>query len=113
MFKDNYWEYYDAVRIYSPQDCVDVFGKILKVADDILLGDNQTEISQLKSLFRYSDSVNGSNYAFANSWLNFPFSTQSVNWIPCLEWFDDIRGCHVLTWPEVRLMGGKPTTSNI
>lgn len=88
-------EYYDSVRIYSPLDCVDIFGKIIALADDILLGDNKTAIAQFRSIFGpYSIGINGSVADFAYWNLNFPYSTQSKTWIPCLMKFDNVRNNH-------------------
>lgn len=80
--KENYWEYEDVVRIYSPPLCTEIFGKMIAMADTILLGDNKTAISEFVSMWAspYSIGTNSSvgNFAFWN--LNFPYDLQSKNW---------------------------------
>lgn len=68
------------------------------MGDSILLSGDEKAAKDFKSLFKYAN-VNGSNAGFADYYLTIPFSTQSVTWIPCLQKFDGMRACKILTWP--------------
>ena len=50
---DDYWEYYEPIRIYAPQRCVSLTQRLVNVMDNIFMKySNTTEpAKQLKALF--------------------------------------------------------------
>ncbi|KAM0219296.1 hypothetical protein ACHAQD_006512 [Fusarium lateritium] len=47
----DYWEYFEAARLFAPGDCAKVTQKLTRVIDDILLGKDKEEKKQLKIAF--------------------------------------------------------------
>ncbi|CAF3638305.1 unnamed protein product [Fusarium graminearum] len=47
----DYWQYFEAARLFAPGDCAKVTQKLTHVVDNILLGDDKEEKKQLKIAF--------------------------------------------------------------
>lgn len=86
-------EWYDATRRYSPPECVSPMQKIISVSDKILLGGNETQITQLKGVFGMNASLNDTDFAAT---LVFQYTPYGHNWVPCLNQ-DDEQFCTVLS----------------
>ena len=80
----DYWEYYEAARIFGPPQCAETQGKLIHIVDSILLNKTNAEyIPSLKSLFGQEDVTD--NADFANS-LSYGISgLQSYNWDPAIS----------------------------
>ncbi|KAK3985661.1 putative serine protease EDA2 [Cladorrhinum sp. PSN332] len=83
----DYWEYYEAARIYAPQDCVVATQKLTHMVDNILLLKNKTNtpdtVQRLKTAFglvnltRNDDFANTISYGIAG--------LQGLNWDPAVN----------------------------
>ena len=77
----DYWQYYDAARIYGPADCVNATQKLTNVVDNILIGKNDTDYpQQLKSAFGLGNLTRSDD--FANAISQGIAGLQSTNWDP-------------------------------
>ncbi|KAF2090442.1 hypothetical protein K490DRAFT_72025 [Saccharata proteae CBS 121410] len=79
----DYWEYYEAQRIYGPPDCISTTQKLTNVLDNILIGKaNSTYPQQLKDAFGLGNLTYNDDFASALGqgmayW-------QSRNWDPAV-----------------------------
>lgn len=77
----DYWQYYDAARIYAPHDCVTATQKLTNVVDNILIGKNDTGYpQQLKAAFGLGNVSRSDD--FANAISQGIAGLQSTNWDP-------------------------------
>lgn len=77
----DYWQYYEAARIYGPSACIDATQKVTNVIDNILIGQNDTKyITELKAVFGLPNVT--SNADFANALTGGISGLQSYNWDP-------------------------------
>ncbi|KAK3694153.1 serine carboxypeptidase S28-domain-containing protein [Podospora appendiculata] len=79
-----FWQYYEAARIYAPQDCVHATEKLTNVIDNILIKKTGTEyVQRLKTVFGLGNLTRSDD--FANT-VSFGISgLQSTNWDPALN----------------------------
>ncbi|KAK5996444.1 putative extracellular serine carboxypeptidase [Cladobotryum mycophilum] len=77
---EDYWQYYEAARLFAPGDCGLTTQKLTKVVDTVLFGNNKTEISQLKNIFGLGGLESDYDFAVAiSSGIN---GLQGTNWDP-------------------------------
>lgn len=78
----DYWEYYEAARIYGPPVCSETQGKLVDIIDNILLNDTNSDeyLDELKEAFDRADST--SKAEFANSIGGGIAGLQGYNWDP-------------------------------
>jgi hypothetical protein len=80
----DYWEYFEAARVYGPAECIEATQKIIDVVDSVLLNEeNAGYIAQLKDLYglrRVSDNAD-----FASALNNGIYGLQSYNWDPAVS----------------------------
>lgn len=76
----DFWQYYEPVRQYAPQDCIDKHTKMINVADTILLAGYNGTIDTLKSAFNATGFTY--NDDFANTLGYVMGYWQSRNWDP-------------------------------
>lgn len=77
----DYWQYYEAARIYAPHDCVTATQKLTNVVDNILIGKNDTDYpQQLKAAFGLGNVTRSDD--FANAISQGIAGLQSTNWDP-------------------------------
>ncbi|KAK4222751.1 putative serine protease EDA2 [Podospora fimiseda] len=82
----DYWEYYEAARIYSPKDCVVATQKLTHMVDKILLLNktNTPETAQrLKTAFGLGNLTR--NDDFANTISSGIAGLQGLNWDPAIN----------------------------
>lgn len=80
----DYWQYYEAARIYAPQDCVVSTQKLTHVVDNILLGHSDTDyVQRLKSGFGLGNVTRNDDFANTISW--GIAGLQGLNWDPALN----------------------------
>ena len=77
----DYWQYYEAARLYGPSECVRATQKLTHVVDNILIGKADTDyVARLKRAFGMEALSRSDDFAFTIStgisWL------QSLNWDP-------------------------------
>lgn len=91
----DFWEYYEALRKYAPQDCVATQGRLVNILDNLLnSGDNQT-IDAFKSAFNASSLTY--NDDFANVVSESFGLWQSLNWDPAVSSPDFYYYCGNIT----------------
>ncbi|EAQ89394.1 hypothetical protein CHGG_06013 [Chaetomium globosum CBS 148.51] len=80
----DYWQYYEAARIYSPHDCILATQKLTHVVDNILLGTTDTEyVQRLKTAFGLGNVTRDDDFAFT---ISYGISgLQGLNWDPALN----------------------------
>jgi hypothetical protein len=77
----DYWQYYDAARIYGPHECITATEKLTNIVDNILIGKNDTDYpQQLKSAFGLGNLSRSDD--FANAISQGIAGLQSTNWDP-------------------------------
>ncbi len=80
----DYWQYYEAARLFLPQDCVETTQKLINVVDNILLDQNQQGHAQeIKDLFGLGNITRNDDFASAVS--VGVTGLQSTNWDPALN----------------------------
>ena len=77
----DYWEYFEAARIFGPPECVNTTQKVTDVVDRILLDENKSEyIHELKEVFGLGNLTHNDDFA---SVLSRGISgLQGLNWDP-------------------------------
>lgn len=92
----DYWEYFEAARLYGPEVCSETTGKLTHVVDNILLKEENSEyVSQLKNLFGYADTVANPDFAsLINSGI---YSLQSYNWDPAISSDEFFNYCDIVS----------------
>ncbi|EGO52058.1 hypothetical protein NEUTE1DRAFT_118619 [Neurospora tetrasperma FGSC 2508] len=80
----DYWQYYEAARIYGPKDCVTATQKLTHVVDNIILNKaNAKYVQKLKDAFGLGNLTHTDD--FANT-ISFGIAgLQSTNWDPALN----------------------------
>ncbi|KAI4602078.1 hypothetical protein KJ359_010944 [Pestalotiopsis sp. 9143b] len=77
----DYWQYFEAARIYGPKAGIEATLKLTNVVDNILIGKNGTEYPQkLKTLFGLGNVSKDADFASAIA--NGIYALQSLNWDP-------------------------------
>lgn len=77
----DYWEYYEAARIFGPETCSRTQGKLTNIIDKVLLNETDTETaSTLKTVFGLDAKT--SNPDFASAISGGISALQSYNWDP-------------------------------
>ncbi|KXJ92662.1 peptidase S28 [Microdochium bolleyi] len=77
----DYWQYFEAARIYAPGDCSITTQKLQNAVDNILIKKNDTEYpAKLKEAFGYSGTADDLNFASVLS--TGIYGLQSYNWDP-------------------------------
>lgn len=95
----DYWEYFEAARIYAPEGCSDSQGKLVNIVDRILLDEaNAGYIDQVKALFGKADIADDADFAVTVGegigWL------QSYNWDPAISSDEFFNYCATITSDE-------------
>lgn len=80
----DYWQYYEAHRLFAPQDCVVATQKLTHMVDNILIGKAETEyVQRLKTAFGLGNLTRSDD--FANT-LSFGIAgLQGLNWDPAVN----------------------------
>ncbi|AEO54489.1 hypothetical protein MYCTH_2297119 [Thermothelomyces thermophilus ATCC 42464] len=80
----DYWQYYEAARIYAPHDCVVATQKLTHIVDNILLDKADTDyVRRLKTGFGLGGVTRNDDFANAISW--GIGGLQGLNWDPALN----------------------------
>jgi hypothetical protein len=80
----DYWQYYEAARLFAPHDCVVATQKLTHVVDNILIGKAGTEyVQRLKTAFGLGNLTRSDDFANTISW--GISGLQSLNWDPALN----------------------------
>ncbi|OMP86301.1 putative serine protease K12H4.7 [Diplodia seriata] len=80
----DYWQYYEAQRLYGPPDCISTLQKLTHVVDNILTDQNNTKHkNQLKSAFGLGNLTYDDD--FANVLSYGIAGWQSLNWDPAVS----------------------------
>lgn len=101
----DYWEYFEAARIYGPPKCSETQGKLVNVADNILMDDDNAKyVNQLKELFGMADISDDAD--FASSVGAGIGGLQSYNWDPAISSDEFFTYCNAISndknqFPEV------------
>ncbi|SCV58863.1 related to serine protease [Fusarium fujikuroi] len=78
----DYWEYFEAARLFAPGDCAKVTQKLTQVVDKILTGSDKEEKKQLKIAFGLLGLRDGD---FANAISRGIAGLQGNNWDPAQD----------------------------
>jgi hypothetical protein len=76
----DYWEYYEAARLFAPGDCAATTQKLIRVVDNILLGTDDETKKALKRAFGLGNLTNDVDFAEVLS--DNVAGLQSTNWDP-------------------------------
>ena len=76
---EDYWEYYEAARLYAPGDCAEITQKLTHVIDNVLLAGDDDAAKRLKNLFGLGKLANDD---FANTITRGISGLQNTIWIP-------------------------------
>lgn len=80
----DYWQYFEAARLFAPGDCATNTQKLTNVVDNILIGPNGTDyVQRLKDVFGLGNVTLSSD--FANSITSGIEGLQSTNWDPAIN----------------------------
>ncbi|KAI4164235.1 MAG: hypothetical protein LQ342_002200 [Letrouitia transgressa] len=79
----DFWRYYEPIRIYGPPDCISNQQKLINIVDNILLQNDTTRISQLKSAFNLENLTYNDDFAQVVS--NPIGAWQGRNWDPAVN----------------------------
>lgn len=80
----DYWQYYEAARLFAPGDCATTTQNLTNVIDNILIGKNGTDyVQRLKDVFGLGNVTRSDD--FANSLVGGISGLQSTNWDPALN----------------------------
>ncbi|KAK2046182.1 serine carboxypeptidase S28 [Colletotrichum somersetense] len=98
----DFWEYYEAARLYAPEGCAETTQKLTHVVDNILLQKGNTtedDVITLKTAFGLQNVTDKSD--FASTIRNGISGLQSRNWDPAVDNRAFLRYCGNLTSDEV------------
>ncbi|KAI9896956.1 hypothetical protein N3K66_007978 [Trichothecium roseum] len=88
----DYWQYFEAARLFAPGECSNVTGKVVHVVDSILLDDAHADLKgQLKDVFGMSGVTDDKD--FASGIAGGIYELQSYNWDPELSSDGFFRYC--------------------
>ena len=80
----DYWQYYEAARLYAPRDCVVATQKLTHMVDNILIGKAGTDyVQRLKTAFGLGNLSRSDDFANAISW--GISGLQGLNWDPAVN----------------------------
>jgi hypothetical protein len=92
----DYWEYFEAARIYGPPVCVETTGKLTNIVDNILLDEkNAKYIPQLKKTFGLPNISD--NKDFASAIASGIYDLQSYNWDPKVGSLSFFKYCETVS----------------
>ncbi|KAF2769483.1 hypothetical protein EJ03DRAFT_292874 [Teratosphaeria nubilosa] len=96
----DYWQYYEPIVTYAPQDCVAVQKTLINVVDNILIGKNSSNLSaELKSTFGFPNVTYDDDFA---NILGFGVGNwQSLNWDPAVSSPEFYNYCDNITSTQV------------
>jgi hypothetical protein len=104
----DYWQYFEAQRIYGPPACISATKKITHLMDNILMGKTKTDYTlRLKTAFGLGDMTR--NDDFMNSINGGIYGLQSTNWDPTQndtsygEYCNNVSS-NALYWPNLESM---------
>lgn len=108
----DYWQYFEAARIYGPKDCVSATQKLTHVIDNILIGKKDTHYpAKLREVFGLANLSRSDDFAFA---INVGIgSLQDTNWDPALNNTDFGDYCDDVSSDELRYPKLKCDTSEV
>ncbi|TDZ47153.1 putative extracellular serine carboxypeptidase [Colletotrichum trifolii] len=98
----DFWEYYEAARLYAPEGCAETTQKLTHVVDNILLqkdGTTEDDMVTLKTAFGL-ENVTG-NADFASTIRGGIAGLQSRNWDPAIDSRAFLRYCGNMTSSEL------------
>lgn len=91
-----YWQYYEAARIFAPGDCAVNTQKLTNVVDNILIGKSDTEyVQKLKDAFGLGQVTRSDD--FANALLRGISGLQDLNWDPAINETDFGKYCDTIS----------------
>lgn len=80
----DYWEYFEAARIYAPEPCSETTGKLTHIVDTILLDESLSKyVPTLKKVFGLSGVTDNADFAAALR--GGIYDIQSYNWDPAIS----------------------------
>ncbi|KAF3352716.1 Putative beta-galactosidase A [Verticillium dahliae VDG1] len=79
----DFWEYYEAARLFAPEGCAPATQKVTHVVDNILLGGDRDDVLQLKTVFGLGNVTR--DVHFASAIRGGIAGLQSVNWDPAVN----------------------------
>ncbi|KAI6779948.1 serine protease-like protein [Emericellopsis cladophorae] len=95
----DYWEYYEAARLFGPGECGETQGKLINVVDNILMNKENAEyVDSLKQLFGMGHVRNDAD--FAASVAGDIAALQSYNWDPAISTDAFFRYCETISSSE-------------
>ncbi|KFA53307.1 hypothetical protein S40293_04720 [Stachybotrys chartarum IBT 40293] len=91
----DYWEYFEAARLFAPGECGPKHQNIFKIIDNVLLGGDRDKVRALKNVFGLGDLEEDKDFAET---LSTPiYGLQSTNWDPELDDYEWGHYCGAIT----------------
>lgn len=91
----DYWEYFEAARLFAPGECGPRHQNIFKIIDNVLLGGDREKVHALKNVFGLGDLKEDKDFAET---LSTPiYGLQSTNWDPELDDYEWGHYCGAIT----------------
>lgn len=95
----DYWEYFEAARVYGPEVCSETTGKLTHIVDTILLDESKEEyIPQLKEVFSLSGVTDNTDFAAALR--GGIYRLQNYNWDPEISGDQFFQYCETVSKDE-------------
>lgn len=91
---EDYWEYFEAHRLFSPAGCAEANQRVIQVVDSILFADDRKHAHQFKSLFRLQHLQDSD---FAETISIGMYMMQSTNWDAEVDEFGYGHYCAAVT----------------
>lgn len=100
----DYWEYYEAARIYGPRECIEATQKLTHAIDNVLINHTDTEYPQrVKNIFGLGNITR--NDDFANAIAQGIAGLQGLNWDPAVNSTEFGHYCGNISSTEVLYPG--------
>ncbi|KAK4649142.1 uncharacterized protein QC761_116420 [Podospora bellae-mahoneyi] len=100
----DYWEYYEAARIYGPRECIEATQKLTHAIDNVLINHTDTEYPQrVKNIFGLGNITR--NDDFANAIAQGIAGLQGLNWDPAVNSTEFGHYCGNISSTEVLYTG--------
>jgi hypothetical protein len=79
---EDYWEYFEAHRLFSPAGCAEASQRVVRVVDDVLFEKDRSRVGDFKALFDLEDLADAD---FAETIAAGLYGMQSTNWDPDVD----------------------------
>lgn len=108
----DYWQYFEAARLFAPGDCAITTQKLTNVIDNILIGKNGTEwVDRIKTVYGLGNVTRSDD--FVNSIDGGIYGLQSTNWDPTQNDTSYGEYCDTVSSDSVVYAGTEPLRTEV